>query len=47
MSNHLTYNKIKLALIVMDKTITGATSGENAIYSNAEGFTISGKRTEE
>ncbi len=30
----------------MDKTIVGAASGESAI-SGAEGFTISGKRTEE
>jgi hypothetical protein len=30
----------------MGQTITGAASGETAI-SGAEGFTISGKRTEE
>lgn len=30
----------------MDQTITGAASGETA-QSGAEGFTISGKRTEE
>jgi hypothetical protein len=32
----------------MDQTIAGAASGETAgIFSGAEGFTISGKRTEE
>lgn len=31
----------------MDKTITGAASGENACECSAEGFKISGKRTEE
>lgn len=31
---------------VMGQTITGAASGEIA-YCDAEGFTISGKRTEE
>lgn len=31
----------------MDYTITGATSGEIAANRGAEGFTISGKRTEE
>lgn len=32
---------------VMDNTITGAASGDTTIQSGAEGFTISGKRTEE
>ncbi len=33
-------------MIVMGKTITGAVSGEIANRCDAEGFTISGKRTE-
>ena len=35
------------ALIDMGHTITGAASGENANICIAEGFMISGKRTEE
>lgn len=34
-------------MIVMDHTITGAASGETANDCSAEGFKISGKRTEE
>lgn len=34
------------ALNAMDRAIAGATSGENAVIGSAEGFTISGKRTE-
>ncbi|MDF2904382.1 MAG: hypothetical protein K0S25_2020 [Bacillus sp. (in: firmicutes)] len=34
-------------MIAMDQTIAGAASGEIAIICDAEGFTISGKRTEE
>jgi len=34
-------------MIAMDHTIAGAASGETAITCGAEGFTISGKRTEE
>ncbi len=33
---------------VMDQTITGAASGETVLFLNGtEGFTISGKRTED
>jgi len=34
-------------MIAMDQTIAGAASGETAGLCGAEGFTISGKRTEE
>ena len=34
-------------MIAMDHTIAGAASGETAEICGAEGFTISGKRTEE
>lgn len=34
-------------MIAMDQTIAGAASGETAEFRGAEGFTISGKRTEE
>lgn len=34
-------------MIVMDQTITGAASGEVVGNCSAEGFKISGKRTEE
>jgi len=34
-------------MIVMGQTIAGAASGETAEICGAEGFTISGKRTEE
>ncbi len=34
-------------MIAMDQTIAGAASGEDAINRGAEGFIISGKRTEE
>lgn len=34
-------------MIAMDHTIAGAASGETAGNRGAEGFTISGKRTEE
>jgi hypothetical protein len=34
-------------MIAMDHTIAGAASGETAGDRSAEGFTISGKRTEE
>lgn len=37
----------KRAMIAMDQTIAGAASGEDAINRGAEGFIISGKRTEE
>lgn len=41
-------NSIELcAMIAVGQTIAGAVSGENAINCGAEGFTISGKRTEE
>ena len=33
-------------MIAVDKTTAGAVSGEIAIICDAEGFTISGKRTE-
>lgn len=36
----------KQAMSTMDQTIVGAASGESAT-GGAEGFTISGKRTEE
>ena len=35
------------AMIAMDHTIAGAASGETVGNRGAEGFTISGKRTEE
>ena len=34
-------------MIAMDQTIAGAASGEIAVFRGAEGFIISGKRTEE
>lgn len=34
-------------MIAMDHTIAGAASGETVGIHGAEGFTISGKRTEE
>lgn len=34
-------------MIAMDRTIAGAASGETVEFRGAEGFTISGKRTEE
>ncbi len=34
-------------MIAMDETIAGAASGETAAFRSAEGFIISGKRTEE
>ena len=34
-------------MIAMDQTIAGAASGEDASNCGAEGFIISGKRTEE
>lgn len=34
-------------MIAMDQTIAGAASGETAMICGAEGFIISGKRTEE
>lgn len=34
-------------MIAVGHTIAGAASGETAEYRGAEGFTISGKRTEE
>lgn len=34
-------------MIAVGKTIAGAVSGETAYNCGAEGFTISGKRTEE
>ncbi len=34
-------------MIAVDQTIAGAASGETANFRGAEGFTISGKRTEE
>ena len=37
----------KRAMNAMDQTIAGAASGESAHLCSAEGFTISGKRTEE
>jgi len=37
----------KQAMIAMDRTIAGAASGETVEFHGAEGFTISGKRTEE
>lgn len=40
------HENIRVARNVMGHTITGAASGETA-SSGAEGFTISGKRTEE
>jgi len=46
LANLLIYSNIIFAMNVMGHTITGAASGETVIYS-AEGFTISGKRTEE
>lgn len=37
----------KQAMNAMDHTIAGAASGETVQTCSAEGFTISGKRTEE
>ena len=46
-NGHLLQPHTSKRMIAMDHTIAGAASGETVRYYGAEGFTISGKRTEE